>query len=398
MTAPAPSLQKAVPKKIAVYTDARGWGGAEFYLTALVEGLAREGFEPHVYAADRRIVDPWVGDLRERGFTVTRFLPTKEYNPLAFFVGWKHLRGYEFVHFNKTDPRTILLDVVGARAAGARAVVVTEHLARAIESNFPLGRQIITAFVRFSNLFVDRTIAVSDLSRDMQIENYHVPPEKIVAILNGVDVPAFQLDHDRAGVRAELGIAGDDLVAVLVGRLTPRKGHTYALQSFAAVKKEVPSYKLLFVGWGEIEDEVRAEAESLGILDSVVFTGFRRDVPALLAASDLLILPSDNECLPLTILEAMATGLPVVATDVGGVSEEIDEGVTGFLIPTHDAAALAEATVKVLGSPDHGAAMGEAGRRKVAAEFSIDACIRAVVSVYEDVWRERTGGGEERAR
>ncbi len=383
------TMPEGLPTRLALLTDPTEWGGAEIYLSQLVEGLRGVGFEPHVFCSDRRVMDPYVEDLEERGIRVTRFLPTKEYNPVGLFVGWKHLRGYELVHFNKTDPRTILPAVAAARPAGARVVVTTEHLARSVESHFPFGSRIITALVRLTNRLVDRTIAVSELSRQMHIDNYGVPPDRIVAIRNGVDVSRFGGEFDTTRVREELGIPEGAPVATLVGRLQERKGHTHALKAAPAVRDAVPDARLLFVGKGELESELRAEAEALDVSDFVVFAGFRRDIPDLLASSDLLILPSDNECLPLTILEAMATGLPVVATDVGGVSEEVEDGVTGYLIPPHDTDALAEAMIRVLRSPDRGAKMGEAGRRKVESEFSIEACIGSVVRLYEQLYREK---------
>jgi glycosyltransferase involved in cell wall biosynthesis len=118
----------------------------------------------------------------------------------------------------------------------------------------------------------------------------------------------------------------------------------------------------------------------------VIWAGFRRDVPAILASVDLLILPSENECLPFVILEAMGSRLPVVAADVGGISEQIEDGVTGRLIRPRDAAGLAEAVIDVLGRPDRGKSLGEAGRRKLEAEFSIEASVGRVLEIYREIY------------
>jgi len=383
-----PRVPEALPSEIAFVTDARAWGGAEVYLTQLLVGFRRLGIRTKLYCADRRVIDDWADDLKSQGIEVAFFRPTKEFNPLGVFVAWRCLRGYEFVHVNKTQTRNSLPAIIGARLAGAATVVTTEHLAIPIESHYPFGRAIITTLARITNRLVDRVIAVSELSRTMLIENYSLDPSTIVTVRNGIDLARFRGEFDSAPLRRELGLAEDDLVAIFVGRLTPRKGHAYALEAAPSVLAAIPGFKLLFVGEGELETELRRRARTLGIEDSVVFAGFRRDIAELLAASDLLILPSESECLPLTILEAMASGLPVVAGDVGGVSEEVEDAVTGLLVQPRDADGLAKAIVAILGAPDHGAGLGAAGREKVEAEFSLDACISGVLRVYDELLNE----------
>jgi glycosyltransferase involved in cell wall biosynthesis len=379
----------ALPKTIAFITDARAWGGAEVYLTQVMTGLRGAGLDPHLFCADRREVDPWIEELRRGGIRVELYRPTKEWNPLGIAIARACLAGYELVHINKTHARNSLPAVIAARLAGAAVLVTTEHLAIPVVSRFPFGQAIIEGLVRWTNRFVDRTIAVSELSREMLIENYRVPPSQIAAIRNGIDLSPFEAEFDTAGIRAELGLEPRDRVAIFVGRMTERKGHTFALRAVPSILESVPGFRLLLVGEGELEENLRTQARELGIAGNVIFAGFRRDIPELLASSDLLMLPSESECLPITILEAMASGLPVVATDVGGVSEEVEDGVTGYLVEPRDPHALAEAVVKTLGSRDGGASMGAAGRRKAASEFGIEACVASVISLYEDLLAAR---------
>lgn len=374
-----------LPKTIAFFTDARAWGGAEVYLMQLLEGVRAAGVTPRVFAADRAEVDAWTEELERRGYSVERYRPTKEFNPLGYFVARRLLRGFELIHINKTHPRNCLPAVVAARTSGAAAVVATEHLALPPDSHFPVGRQIITALVRATNRLLDKTIAVSELSRGMLIENYGIPPDRIVSIRNGMDVAAFDAEVDAREVRAELGFSGEDRVAILIGRFAPRKGHDFALRALALARERVPGIRMLFAGDGELEGELKAEAGKLGVSDRVLFAGFRRDVPRLLAASDLLMLPSEDECLPLVILEAMAARLPVVATDVGGISEAVVDGVTGLLVRPRDAEGLASALATVLGDGARARSMGEEGRRKVESEFSLETTAAAVFKVYEEL-------------
>jgi len=383
----------SVPRRIAIYTDAMAWGGAEVYMTELAEGLKSAGYETPLFVADRPAVDAWVADLEERGFAVTRFRHGKEFDPRVFAEAGRFLAGFELVHFNKTHPRNCLPGIAAARAAGARSIVATEHLAEAPVSRYPFGRQIVTAYVRRSNRQVDRTIAVSELSRRMLIENYSLPADRVVAIPNGIDATEFDRELDTASVRAGLGLRESDLTAVLVGALIERKGQRVALEALAMLSERLPNLRMVFVGDGEKAEDYRRVANELGVADRVVWAGFRRDVPAVLQAADMLILPSDIECLPFVILEAMGARLPVVASDVGGVSEEVEDGVTGRLVPPRNARALADAMADVLGRTDRGAAMGEAGRRKLERDFSIEACVGAVLDLYDEVCSasERSG-------
>lgn len=379
---------RGLPDRAAFFIDARAWGGAEVYLTQLVTAARRAGIEPHIYCADRTDADGWIESLIEQGYRVTRYRPTKEFNPLGFFVARGLLAGYELVHINKTHPRNSLPGVVAARLTGAKVVVATEHLAQPPDSRFPLGRAIITSLVRLTNRMVDRTIAVSELSRDMLIENYLIPESKIISIRNGIDVSRYEA-VDASAVRAELGIGPDERVALLIGRLSPRKGHNVALDAFPKVLAGVPGARMIFVGDGELEGGLREQVTALGLGERVTVTGFRRDIPELLAASNMLILPSEKECLPLSILEAMASGLPVVATDVGGVSEAVVDGVTGVLLSPNDPDGLADAMIGLLGDTERAATMGRAGRRKVEDEFSIEATTSSVFALYRELLEEK---------
>jgi glycosyltransferase involved in cell wall biosynthesis len=382
-----------LPRSIAFLTDARAWGGAEVYLMQLLDSVREAGLEPVVFCADRPAADAWIEELATRGHSVHRYRPTKEFNPVGYFIARRLLRGFELVHINKTHPRNSLPAVVAARHSGAAVVLATEHLALATESGFPMGRRIITSLVRWTNRLLDLTIAVSELSREMLIENYGVPPDRIVAIRNGIDVGRFDEEVDVAAVRSELGLSPDDRVAILIGRFAARKGHDSALRSIASASARVPGLKMVFAGDGELEDELKAQATALGVSGQVVFAGFRRDVPRLLAASDALLLPSEDECLPLVILEAMSARLPVIATDVGGISEAVDDGRTGLLVRPRDTEGLADALAAVLGDPARARSMGSRGRAKVEAEFSLEACSAAVFGVYDELLE---GKGRER--
>jgi glycosyltransferase involved in cell wall biosynthesis len=373
------------PQEIAYFTDASAWGGAEVYLMQLLDAARDRGITPRVFCADRREVDAWVEELRRLGHSVQRYRPTKEFNPLGVLIARRCLRGFRLVHFNKTHPRNCLPAIIAARTCGVRAVIATEHLVLRPDSHFQFGRQIITLLVRSVNRLLDITIAVSSFSRGMLMENYGIPSSKIVAIRNGVDVSRFDQHFDREAIRTELGLRPSDRIVALVGRFAPRKGHNHALSALAKAKGQFHDLRMVLAGDGELDADIRDQADRLGVLNSVVFAGFRRDIPALLAASDLLLLPSEDESLPLVILEAMASRLPVVATDVGGISEAVEHGRTGLLVRPADVDGLAEALIQILGDRGRARAMGVAGREKVEREFRAEARASAVFKLYEQV-------------
>ncbi|MCK4409285.1 MAG: glycosyltransferase, partial [Candidatus Eisenbacteria sp.] len=161
-----------LPDTIAFFTDARAWGGAEVYLMQLLAGVRAAGVKPRVFCADWPDADAWIEELEGQGYPVERYRPTKEFNPLGYFIARRLVKGFELIHINKTHPRNSLPTIVAARRSGAKVVVATEHLALSPDSHFPMGRRIITFLVRCTNRLLDRTIAVSEQSRDMLMANY----------------------------------------------------------------------------------------------------------------------------------------------------------------------------------------------------------------------------------
>jgi len=387
-----------LPAGIAFYTDARAWGGAEVYLEELLPRLAAAGFAPKLFCSRRDATVAWVERLGALGVDCSLYDPVSFYHPRAVPRAARLLRGFEIVHVSKPHPRICLPAVWGARTAGAKVVVTTEHLANEPVSHFPMGGPILHRVIRRTNRLVDATIAVSELSRRELLRVYGMPERSIVTIRNGVDLTRFLPRDERpAGetetVRRSLGLAADSAVGVLVGAMIERKGQHVAIRAIPRIRERVPGFTLVLIGEGPGEAALRDEVESLGVSDAVVFGGFRSDIPEILAAADLLLLPSSNECLPLVVLEAMAAGLPVVASDVGGISEAVEDGVTGSLIGPEDPEGLAEAVGGVLEAPGRAKRMGEAALAKARGTFGVEACVAAVVGLYERLYRERIQGG-----
>ena len=176
---------------------------------------------------------------------------------------------------------------------------------------------------------------------------------------------------------------GSQIVGV-VARLEPEKGHPTLLEAWPLVLRAVPDAYLLIVGEGSRREALEAQARDLRIAHRVVFTGRRDDVPAVTAALDVAVLPSYREAQGLSILEAMALSRPVVASNVGGIPEMITDGVTGLLVPAHDAPALAEAITRLLRDHPYADTLARAGHDLVHDRFCIELMVTAVQTIYDE--------------
>ena len=213
-----------------------------------------------------------------------------------------------------------------------------------------------------------------------------LPPAKLRAVRNGI---AHRPPREGAtDVRCELNLPSKSRIVLTAGRLSEQKGHRTLLDAIPAVRRAVPRAQFVWVGSGPLEGELRSQIARLGVGDCVHLLGKRGDVPELLAASDLFVLPSLFEGLPLIVLEAMAAGKPVVATDVCGTAETVRDRQTGRLVPARDPEALAAAISHALTHPDLAAEWGRAGRRLFEREFTAARMARETASLYEALLRD----------
>jgi sugar transferase (PEP-CTERM/EpsH1 system associated) len=235
----------------------------------------------------------------------------------------------------------------------------------------------------------DRVVAVGAAVRQALIANEGLPAERVAVITNGIDLaPYAGPAPDRDAVRRELGAGPDDWLIVQVARLDYLKDHATALRALAHAVGRLPNARLVLVGDGPERPAIERLRAEAGLADRVWLLGPRGDVPRLLRAADLFLLTSISEGIPLTVIEAMAAGLPVVATRVGGVPEVVDDGVTGLLAAAGDAGALAAHLVALAGQPDQAREMGRRGRDRAWAVFSEE----RMVDAYARLYREMAGG------
>ena len=219
----------------------------------------------------------------------------------------------------------------------------------------------------------DRIVAVGEAVRQALIHNEGLPASRVNVVYNGIPIDRFArtfTQGERTDARAEMQVAPDDLVVIQVARLDYLKDHLTAVRTLKRVSDQLPDTRLVLVGEGPEEPAIRALIAELGLEEKVRLLGLRTDVPRLLAASDISLLTSISEGIPLTLIEAMAAGLPVVSTNVGGAAEIVLDQETGLLAPSGDDLALAEKILELAHSIGTRSRMGEQGRERALRVFS----------------------------
>jgi len=239
------------------------------------------------------------------------------------------------------------------------------------------------AFERFALRYTDLKIAVSKDVAEVLKARDHVPDEKLVVIPNGVDPERFRVvKAERDSIRAEFGFTDDTVLIGSVGRLVEPKAYHVLIEAMVHVSKLVPPARLVLIGDGPLRGDLERCASDLGVSDGVLFAGARSDIPAVLAAIDIYAMSSNREGLPVSLLEAMAAGKPIVATMVGGIPEVVSDRREGLLVPSGDPEALAGAIRELACDPKLAAHLGRQASEKVAAEYSIGATVRRLEEVY----------------
>lgn len=237
--------------------------------------------------------------------------------------------------------------------------------------------------------FTDRIIYVSHRVYQEALRLNITPRDRSMVIENGIDLYPYNKTIDRKAVRKALSTPEDATVFCFVGRLTEQKGLDVLLRAVAEIRNQRTCFRLWIIGDGPLRGELEHYASEQNLVPTVQFLGFKDNVPMLLKASDVFVLPSRYEAMPISLLEAMASGLPCVVTDVGDNAELVEDGVTGIVVPPNDPDALAIALEKMLFNSEIRRLMGEAARRK-AQEYSIEQMVTRITSVYEELLLQRS--------
>lgn len=364
-------------------------GGTERTLVDLVNGLDEERFEPTVWTIFEQnpLADELHASVDHRTLGVEGVVPEGEARVARASDPVEYVRApLRFVRAVREHRPAILqsflrFDNVMARLAGAvsgRTTVVSG--VRSVPKD---ESRVQVAVDRATMPLADLVVSNSVAGKRHVIER-GMPSERVEVIPNGRELEIYR-DADVADIRASLGLAEDARLVGTVGRLIERKGHDDLLEAWPRVRSRHPDAHLVLVGDGPRRDQLESKAVALGVADSVHFLGMCEDVPSILAAFDAFAFPSHFEGLPGAVIEAMAAGLPIVATPVDGNRELVEDGETGIFVPVKDPAELACALGRVLEDTALASRLGQNARRDAFERYAVDQMVAAFERLYESV-------------
>ncbi len=356
-------------------------GGSEISVLRLVGAL--DPVRTLVRVAWLRGEPVLADDFRAAGVEVVPMGMRAKIDPACF------LRLRRYVARERIDVVHTHMDVadfygaLAGRLGGARCVVATKHAPDEFRTRPTWKRYPFLVLERLAYEMEDAVIVVSEGLASFLEEAERLPRRKMVVIGHGID--GVSGAGPRPETRRALGLPPLDPLLGAVGRLSPEKGHGVLLRALPTILATFHRVGVVLVGDGPSRSELEAETRRLGIADRVVFLGQRRDVPVVLAALDLFVQPSLYEGFGISLLEAMAAGLPIVASRVGGIPEVVQDGATGLLVPPRDPAALASAVIRLLRDREEAGRLGAAAARRARERYSLRAAAARVDALYRDI-------------
>ena len=356
-----------------------GFGGAQRLLTDLVLNIDAQKYAPSVAVLYSPQAAPYEGELRKRNIRVT-FLdkhPGLDVGAAARLGAVLRDVRADIVHTHCHALRYVLPYILAGKV---RAAVHTVHNLAAQDAGRPRWLTALAYKAGVVPVAIGKEVAAS-LNDVFGIAD---PP----LIRNGIDVRRFAAPSStREAVRGALGLK-NELAFICTASLTPKKGHPVLLDAFAQVARTIPTARLLLAGTGDMRTALEEQVSRLGLAASVQFLGARSDMPNLLAAADVFVLSSLWEGMPLSVMEAMAAGKPVVCTAVGGSIEIVHDGVNGYLVPPGDSRRFADAMTK-MADPERRALFGTRAAETAAGEFGLETMVRAYEALYAKLLSRR---------
>jgi len=331
------------------------------------------------------LVRSWNMKVRTLKSLVQPLNPIKDLIALTKITFFLKHNPYHIVHTHNS--KAGFLGRLAATMAGIPVIVHTVH-GFAFHDAEPSWRQtLFRTLERLASRWCDKMIFISQPLIDWGLKEHVTSEEKTVKIYSGIELDRFHpvTEKDKEALRKKWDIAKEDTVIGFVSKLWEGKGHLKLIEAFKRIKLEIQSAKLVIVGEGYLYDHLVRRVDSLGLKDSVIFTGFQQDVPKIIATFDVAVLPSFFEGMGRVLLEAMAMEKPVVASRVGGIPDLVEHGVNGFLVDPGDVDGLTEALLKTMNDKELATTMGKAGRKKISEKFTADHMVGSIEELYRDL-------------
>ena len=321
--------------------------------------------------------------LQEKGCKAFYIYPKKFLRMFNLPVIWKLSRllknqKVDILHCHRH--KSTVYGAIAGWFAGMPAVISHVH---GLGRTRNLNRKLINFFVLKR---VSKIITVGEAVRENVLQtNPFIRPDKVVSLGNSIDYKRFaEVAVTKAQAKQSLALSTDSIVFGMVGRMAPTKGQVHLISAFVRVKESIPLAQLILVGDGGLRAELQKQAAKTSCADSIHFLGHRTNIPELLRAMDVFVLPSIAEGLPRCLLEAMAAGVPCVAASVGGIPEILANGEVGYLVPSKDECALADAMIELTKKTDEEAKqLVEKARQRVKSHYTHEVVIKGLEKLYE---------------
>lgn len=381
------------PMRVLFAVPCLSVGGAERHVVTLLPEMDRNKFTPSLICIGEE--GPLFPDLQRAGVDASALNSAGMRNVLRALrklVAMMRCQKPDVVVMRGYNAE--MLGRIAALLAGVRTRIVWVHN---IGDTAPRGwiRKVADRALMPST---SAYFGVADAQTPYIVNDHHCPDAKVHIIRNGVDPARFDFTDDRA-VLTEFGIDSDDPVVGIVAGLRPEKDHATLLHAARIVLNHLPRARFLIIGDGVLRADLELLCTKLGIESNVYFVGVRGDVGQLLRAIDVFTLSSFTvECFPFALLEAMACARPAVCTDVGGIGEMVEEGVSGYLVPPRDPEQLATRLQELLENPVAARRMGRAGRSRAETHFSLERSVRAAEQAIAEVSARSDAGSITRIR
>jgi glycosyltransferase involved in cell wall biosynthesis len=359
-------------------------GGGQAHVFSLATGLDKTVFDVCVACSNN---GPLVEDLRARGVRVVTADITRKPSLATLSKLRRIMRRHRIDIVHAHGGVAGLWGRLAALLEAIPARIYTLHGIHYLNYGNWVKRTVFVALERVLSFCTDRIICVSEADRRAGLRAGCFTERRCKVILNGIPFPSLPARFNRRLKKTELGIPHGAPVVGTVGRLHFQKGQRHLLEAASMVLKDIPNVRVLIVGEGPMRGELEALAENLGIRKSVHFAGARRDAAELLAVMDVFILSSEWEGLPLSLLEALALSRPVVAHAIDGVTEIVEHGRSGLLVPVGKTDALAGAVTRLLRDRGYAERLAARGRETVLARFGREKMVHATAELYLELFQ-----------
>lgn len=373
-------------KNILLYTDTPQVGGAELQMFLLAKFLNRNEFTPILACSNYQSLDRWCENFQKEGIKVIRLNVKSKHDPKHHFQLKKILKEekIDILHAHIWNPASCRY----AFTATSRAkvpIIITEH------DPFKLSF-LKNLFKKYSLKKVSKIVTVSENNKKILAELYPQEKVKIKVIHNGLDTTWWQsqllrfTDLDRRKIKEELFLARENtLIIISIAELHERKGLKYLIEAIPEVASKFPNIKLVIVGEGPERNELKKLIKKLKIENHVILTGRQKEIPKLLKSSDIFVLPSRREAFGFVLLEAMITGLPVIASNTGGIPEIIDDKKNGLLCEPENSSAITETLIDLIEHPEKREKFSTTAKKILHEKFDA----KKMAEEYEKIYKKQ---------